>query len=140
MSADPGADVVTALEAAAIGLTGGTNLFKGTEQPFGDGVPNAAAFVIPYGGPAPSAFCGNRVEEEKFQAVQVLYRSDPDDYNGGETMARAILNALHHQTIVRGTGGNYTDCYSAQSLPYSLGVDESRRHRWTINVELWHRE
>jgi hypothetical protein len=140
MSADPGGDVRAAIEAAGIGFTAGTNLFDGPEQSQGTGVPNEAAFVLPYGGPPPSAFCGNRTAEERYPAVQVLYRSDVDDFDGGESTARAILGALHHQTIFRGVGGSYTDCTGLQSLPLYIGVDESRRHRWTINLELWHRE
>lgn len=139
MSADPGGDLRAHIETAAIGFTGGTNLFDGAEQPAGAGVPDEALFVLPYGGPAPMADVGGSTEE-RFPKVQLLYRSDPDEYNDGETAARLVLETVHHQTIARGVGGSYTDCTADTSAPLYLGMDEKRRHRWTINVELWHRE
>ena len=139
MSADPGGDVRAALVTAAIGFTAGTNLFDGPEKPQGTGVPNEAAFVTPYGGPAPEPFLSG-ADEQRYPQVQVFYRSDPDDYAGGETTARAIYGALHHQSIPRAVGGTYTNCRALQGAPIPLGIDEHRRHRWSINVELWHRE
>ena len=139
MSAEPGYDVRIHLAAAAIGFTSGTNIFDGPERAYGDGVPHEAAFVTPYGGPQPQPFIGGTTEQ-RFPQVQVLYRSGVDDYNGGEAKARAIRDALHHQSITRATGGSYTDCRALQSAPLFLGIDEQRRTRWAINVELWHRE
>lgn len=139
MSADPGGDVRTALNAAGIGLTGGTNLFDGPEQPQGTNVPHEAAFVLPTGGPSPASFIG-MTEEMRYPYVQVLNRSDPDDYNGGEAQARAIRDALHRQVVARGVGGNYTECMALQDGPNYLGMDRHRRHRWTSNFRLWHRE
>jgi hypothetical protein len=139
MSADPGGDVRTALNGAGIGLTAGTNLFDGPEQPYGTGVPHAATFVLPTGGPAPRPFIGMSVEL-RHPYVQVTSRSDPDDYNGGEAQARAIRDALHRQVVARGVGGDYTECIALQDAPNYLGMDRHRRHRWTNNFQLWHRE
>lgn len=139
MSADPGGDIRAVLTAAGIGLTEGTNLFDGPEQPESTGMPHAAAFVLPYGGAPTVAFLGGTTEE-RFPLVQILYRSDPDDYNGGEETARDIRDAIHHVSIARAVGGTYTDCTVQSSAPLYIGIDEHRRHRWTINAELWHRE
>lgn len=139
MSANPGSDIRIHLAAAGIGLTAGTNLFDGPEVGQGTGVPHEACFVLSYGG-APTIAHMGKGYEERYPMVQVRVRSGVDDYAGGEALSRAVLHAIHHRAVARSIGGYYTDVTVQQSEPLYIGHDNDRCHRWSINVELWHRE
>jgi len=136
MATDPDGDLVTYLAANIAALTANVNLFASKRQAAGDGIPHLAVFVLATGGPGPEAYVeGGSGDERRYSAVQVMSRSAPDEYNASKTLARLILNTLHHATI---TG--YLDVRVLETEPNYLGEDDSGDHLWTSNFELFHEE
>jgi hypothetical protein len=131
MPSNPSLDVVSLLDALS-SLTRGTNLFRGPERAPSTAVPSQAVFVLVSGGPASEAYADGTNVERAYSALQIIVRSNPNDYSGGDTLARQVRAALHHASVP-----GYLDLRAMQSEPIYLGEDEAGSHRWSINVECW---
>lgn len=131
-SLTPDAAVVTHLAAAGLGLTAGTNLFRGTMRPVAAGVPALAVFVAETGGPPPVPYIDAAVNGDTWHFdVQVMIRGNRETTAAARTLARNIRNSLHRATI---TG--YLSVVAQQSAPTPLGFDESERPLFSVNVRL----
>lgn len=108
----------------------GKNVFVGPERATRAEVSDCAAFIQAFQGAAPEPYINNRSDFWRF-AVQVLVRSESARFAEGEELARHVVAKLH-----RAPPAGYVTCL-AQSAPAWLGEDESRRHRWSLNFELW---
>jgi hypothetical protein len=135
MATTPDADIVTLLDSAVGSLTAGTNLFRGKRRPVGPYIPGESVFCLSTGGPGPEAYADGTSIEEFHSAVDVSVRSDKDDFDGGQTLARAVRTAINHATIA-----GYIDVRIGTSDPLYIGEEDSGFHLWTINVEMWHEE
>lgn len=121
MSTNPVADLVDFLDAdSSIGLTKGTDLFQGTMRGVSDDVPRNAVFVYSEGGVDPQRFM-TQVTEIRYTLIAV--RTRWSKFAGGNAKAQAIQNALQGASI-----SGYMDIVASESLPTSLGQDESGNH------------
>lgn len=129
----PDADIAARLDTALGSLTLGVNLFRGKEQPYSStGIPHQAVFCLATGGPAPEAYLfGGTGVELRYPAVQILVRSNPRDFAGGQALVRTIRDAVHHATIA-----GYVEVRVAETEPNYVREDDEGHHAWTINVEL----
>jgi len=127
----PEVSVISLLDALWT-LARGTNLFSGPVRQQSTSVPHQAVFVLPSGGPAPDAYSDGTVIEMRYSAIQVIVRSNPKDYAGGQVLARQVRDALHHVAV---TG--YVDIRAMQSEPIYIGPDEADRHLFSVNLEMW---
>ena len=128
----PDVDVAARLVAAGIGLTLGTNLFRGKERPpAAPGIPHKAVFCLASGGAGPQAYADGTALQLRYPSVQVFVRSDPNDFAAGQTLARAVRDALHHATVA-----GYVNVEVVESEPNYLSEDEQGHHLWTVNVDL----
>lgn len=132
MPFEPGLDVATQLDADAA-FTLGTNLFYGPERPEGDGMPHKAVFCLSSGGPGPEEYADGSGISRWIGVVQIISRSDPGRYADGLAQARLIRDLLHIQPA---TG--YHEWIFQESEPIYLGTDETDRHRWSSNLEVWY--
>lgn len=126
------ADMVTYLDANVGALTAGTNLFEGPVRAVGTGVPDEAVFCIVTGGPAPEPFinAGN-VVEERVHSLLLRVRSEPGEFNSGQTLARSVRDAAHRASI-----SGYLDVSIRECDPAYLGSDDEERHNWSIGVDM----
>lgn len=139
-SPNPGTDIAAALVAATpvggvalvLSPTSGANVFVGPPQPVLAGsVPAQAVFCLAYGGTAPPMpYLDGSGQDWHQSRVQLTVRSEQGDFPGGETLARAVLRALHRAAVA-----GYTWIISLDSEPIYIAKDEQGCHRWTINVE-----
>lgn len=136
----PGADLAAALVAASpvggvalvLAPSSGANVFVGPAQPVSDSVPAQAIFCLGYGGTAPPMpYMDGTGQDWRQSRVQVMVRSEQGDFAGGETLARATLQALHRRSV-----SGYTWVVSLDSEPTYLSKDEQGCHRWSCNFEL----
>ena len=128
----PDAAVATHLAAAGLGLTVGTNLFRGPVRPVSAGVPAKAVFVLVTGGPGPVPYLDAAVHGDTWQFdVQVRIRGDRESFATTRTLARAIRNALHRADI-----SGYLSALSIESEPTYMGFDGSERPEFSTNVRL----
>lgn len=137
MATTPDIDVVDHIDTALGTLTKGTNLFagpvRGHDVPDA-GVPDEAVFVLATGGPAPLAFiAGGSGTEQRFSSLLIRVRSDPNDFQGGQTLARSVRDAIHHSIP---TG--YIEAAVRETDPSYLGVTNKGHHEWSIGVDLMH--
>lgn len=140
MATTPDLDIVNHLNTNVAALTKGTNLFygpvRGQDTPDASYIPDEAVFVLSSGGPEPNAFLGSiNTCEEIFSSLTIRVRSAPDDFDGGQTLARSVRDALHHQTI---TG--YVNVTVREADPAYLGVIDKKLHEWSIGVTCHHYE
>ena len=123
------------LTAAAIGLTLGTNLFRGPIRPSisstGTSIPHEAVFCLTTGGPAPREFIqGNTGPDMKFANVQVRVRSNVGSFGSGQTLAATVWTTLQRAVFT-----DYMSVTLRESEPVYLGQDDTEHHEWTMNVE-----
>lgn len=114
-----------------LSLAVGRNLFVGPERATRAEVPDFAVFAQNVTAAAPTPYVNDRFDFSRF-VVQLLVRSAPGGFTQGELLARNILARLHRE---KPTG--YVTCLAQQAGPAYLGEDEGRRHRWSLNFELW---
>ena len=133
MAASPEIDVRNALNTLIGSLTTGTNLFAGKMRETGPYVPDAAVFVQIIAGTAPQAFGAATSFQQFASAVNILLRSDPDDYAGSHTLVKSIQTALDKVALA-----GYIEVRALQADPYGIGEDIKRRHYWELNIELIH--
>ena len=118
---------------SALSYVLGTSIFIGPERPssaVAPIIPEVAVFVLSTGGPAPVPYCGTGTSFYRAK-VQVCVRDALQSFSNGQTMARAVLAALHGATI---TG--YTYCLAGSSEPDYLGLNDSGQPRWGLTFEL----
>lgn len=125
--------VVERLAAAGLGLTEGTNLFRGRLLAAGGGVPTRAVFALASGGRVNSRFLGSSKKVREL-SVAIKVRSDAEDFAGGEDLAAQVLEALDH--VATGLPAGYLDLRSDQPFPTELGQGENGAHIWGVNITL----
>lgn len=130
MTQDPTQDVATHLASAGLSLTVGTNLFMGPVRAAGDGIPQAAVFVHGQGGDAPEPYQGASGSTWEVE-VEVTIRSEPKDFTGGRTRARAILQAIHLASL-----SGYYSVRSEDAEPDYLEQDDAGCHEWAVAFTL----
>jgi len=128
----PDAAIATHLAAAGLGLTLGTNLFRGPVRPVSPGVPESAVFVLAGGGPAPVPYLDAAEHGDTyFFDVQVRIRGSREAFATTRTLARGIRNALHRASI-----SGYLSVLVRESEPTYLGFDGSERPEFSVNAQL----
>lgn len=132
---DPAADLAAHLAGLSpvgdVTLEVGGNLFVGPERAVRAEVPELALFAQNTTGAAPVPYVNDRFDFARF-AVSLLVRGNPGQFAAGEQLAREVLRAMHRE---KPTG--YVTCLASQAGPTYLGEDEARRHRWSLNFEMW---
>ncbi len=135
MATDPDGDVVDTLSAAIGSLSKNFNLFRGKVREVSKGVPAEAVFVLATGGPEPEAFESTTIEHYR-SAIQCRIRSAKrTGFSSGQTLARAVRDALHHQPIA-----GYVDVKALEQEPIYVEEDDAGSHHWSVNLELLHEE
>ncbi|KPJ59103.1 MAG: hypothetical protein AMJ46_12620 [Latescibacteria bacterium DG_63] len=130
----PAAAMVTYLAANVGALTAGTNLFEGPVRPVGTGIPDKAVFVLATGGPAPEPFLAGDAsspDEERVHSLLIRVRSEPGEFNNGQTLARSVRDAAHRASVA-----GYLDVSIRECDPAYLGADDEGRHEWSIGVDM----
>jgi len=136
---DPELDLVGYLNGktgavSAITLATGTNLFSGPERANKVGVPSNSVFVRNSGGmPATPYFANSPQGDDRQSSLQVIVRSNPNDYGGGSIFARDVF-ALIQRAAVSGPSSNYIYCLCRQSDPVYVGQNDQALHQFSINV------
>lgn len=122
-------DLVTHLAAAGVGLTAGTNLFRGPVRGALDEVPGEAVFVLLSGGFREGRIGNARVVRDA--AIQIVVRGKRDAFEAGITLARNVWDAVHYAVIA-----GYLDVQCDQGEPLYLGETEDGRHQWAVNATM----
>jgi hypothetical protein len=128
--AEPDAAVADLLATAGIGLTKGSNLFRGPVRPDLFGVQNKSVFCLATGGPINQRLLGNQ-QGYTVKTVQVRLRSRAGDFDGGQLLGRQIRDALHGKVTT-----DYLAVLVREPEPNYLGQDADDRYDWSLNVEL----
>ena len=135
-SALPETVVVSVLVAAGLSLVtppaASPNAFSGPEQPPGAYIPEAAVFVVCYGGAYPITLLGNTQDIRAFD-VQVLVRGNVDSVDTTRTLAWNIWTALQRK-LAPSTW--YIDILCKQSGPIYMGQDDTEHVRFSVNASL----
>lgn len=130
-TAQPDAAVADALAAAGLSLAKGVNLFRGPVRPDLLGVANKAVFCLATGGPRNERFLGT-ASDYRVSTVQIRVRTGPGEFDAGQTLARAIRDALH-ATQPEG----YVSMQVREGEPNFLGqFADDDTYQWSLNVEL----
>lgn len=121
---DFGADLRTWLAAQGLGLTAGTNLFRGQfPQDVAEGV-----LLVETGGDRTDRPTGSMV-----RTVQVTARYR--DLGAAIAAANSIFNLLNEPSSVRSMGSSRVTYSKAIQPPFTLGLDERQAWRVVFNVE-----
>lgn len=133
----PDATAVDVLAAAGIGLTEGSNLFAGPVRPPIEGgrgsVPSECVFCLATGGPEPFRFIASTNNAMILHSVvQVTIRSDRNNFESGQTLARNVWDSLETDDW-----SGYIEAKARESEPLYIGIDDIEHHRWVVNVETW---
>lgn len=135
-------DLAGLLEAAGLSLerndggtvpAGGWNLFT-APLPHGDGTRTAykAASVVLWGGSAPDDYMGAGRRSLRRAKCQVTIRSASEDFEAGQTLANACVEALHladHASYLKVT------CQSS-AANYLPPMNSNGQHHWTFDVHV----
>lgn len=122
------ATTIPALEFDAAGVAG--NVFVAAMP----SSPDVAVMVMPTGGwPQPD------FTPERIPTVQLIVRSQRHDPRPGWQLAKRLLEALDGLDLVTLDEGGSDEirllgCTAVQSSPASMGMDENRRHEWSLNL------
>lgn len=131
----PDLDVAVKLAASGLGLTLGTNLFWGKlrEVDAVGGVRSKAVFVMTRLSGAPTNYCdGARTPQGREPLLQIVVRSDPQDFAGGQALARGVKDALHDIVL-----SGYDACRVTQAEPVPISESDKGEHLFSLNVHLW---
>jgi hypothetical protein len=132
---DFASDVATALDAdVALSLTLGTNLFIGKMRAADiGGVPDACVSVMTIGGPPPQDYCqGGTHSPQYYQpTLQVMVRSAPRDWAGGDAVARAVFESVNDSPP-----SAYHGARAQTGAPLYVGEDDEGQHLWSIPFTL----
>lgn len=125
-------DMVDYLASAVGALTEGTNLFEGPVREVSTGIPDAAVFCLVAGGPAPLPFvAGGSSVEERTHTIMVRVRSNPGEFQNGQTLAHSVRDAMHRAAV-----SGYLDVTIRECDPAYLGSDDEKRHMWSISADM----
>lgn len=130
---NPAEDIANFLDekdADGVTLELAENLFIGFMRR-ADSTPSPSVFVLNTGGPPPVPFLNGNRESAMRCTVQVMVRSEVNDFAAGEAMARSLFNWLHLEDIE-----GYYACYCRDSQPAFLGEDSDGHYQWSLNFEL----
>lgn len=108
------------------------NCWPGPERPTLGVVPRLAVFVIRSGELA-TIYGGGQY---RYLTLDVVVRSQLDDYAGGELLARQVYDALHLSGAFTGASGQTYDDIRVEAPDY-LGQADNEPHYWTLAVQLW---
>lgn len=132
-------DVATALAGSGIGLTIGTNLFQGSPLQVQTGMPSQSVFCELLGGygtpqrylqgPYNEAGVGVQAREPR---VHITVRSNPHDYQGGQTLARNVRDSLHDVPI-----SGYDAVRIEQQEALFVYQTNNGEFVWTMDCHLW---
>jgi hypothetical protein len=114
-------------------LAYGTNLVVGPLRPVAGVTPQLEVGVLQSGGAQPSPYLGNP-ESWHVSRVQVTVRSNVDEFQRGESLARALLAKAHRHEP---TG--VVSLTAVESDPLYLGADDAAAHRFAFNLDVGHR-
>ncbi len=131
----PDLDVAVALASAGLGLTLGQNIYWGKEREVDPdtGVPSKAVFVVNRLGAAPDNYIDeSRTPQAREPLLQIVVRSEPQDFTGGYALARSVKDALHDIHL-----SGYDACRVTQAEPVPIGENDSGEHLFSLNVHLW---
>lgn len=131
----PDLDVAVALAGAGLGLTLQENLFWGKEREVdpSSGIPSKAVFVVNRLGPAPENYIdGQRLPQAREPLLQIIVRSDPQEFSAGYALARSVKDAIHDVALP-----GYDACRVTQAEPMPIGESDSGEHLFSMNVHLW---
>lgn len=128
-------DLAAVLEAAGLSLvrppTANANLFLGVMPEDDDStVPDRCVAILETGGRPPVPFVGGGRVTYRRVTCQVRVRGPREDFANGQTLARAVLDALNLATV-----SGYVQVRVRESAPFYGGTDQSDRHGWAMNVE-----
>lgn len=131
------ADLVAKLAAllpGSLATTGSArNLFPGPERPTFGVVPTPSVFVMRAG-----EFASLHSDGQYRQlGMEVVIRSENEDYLNGEALARAVYDAAHLLGKWTGASGQAYDDVRAVSAPVYLGQSDDGPHYWQLNLDLW---
>ncbi len=118
-------DVSTALAAAGIGLTAGTNLFMGAIQAPSTRVPIDSTFIGSAPGAAPERFMG---EVTEIRSPMIHIRTRSGSFQTGDTRIRLIQDTMQAFPI-----SGYLDVKAVQSEPTYLGQTKEGHHLWSMS-------
>ena len=136
MATQPDNDLAVFLDTNVGALTSGTNLFRGFPRGVDTGIPDQCVFCLVSGGQAPDPFvAGGTGDEQRYSEVMIRVRSNPHDFQGGQTLARSVRNAVHHKVIA-----GYINVEVRESDPMFLGETEKGHSEWSIVVLMEHLE
>lgn len=134
----PNEDVANQLASLSIG-TVGTTIFCAGPQQTQTGVPSQSIFCQLTGGygtpirylqgPPSSGTPGDQLREPR---VTIFVRSNPHDYAGGQTLARAVKTALHDQPF-----GSYYACRIVEAEPNYLYQTDKAEYVFNMNCHLY---
>lgn len=135
MATAPDTDLAAHLNTQLGAFTLGTNLFQGPPRPIDhDNVPAECIFVWVSGGPQALAFVnGGTGQEQRVPTVNVRYRSDRRDFENGQTVARAIRDAIHHAPTAA-----YIEFTVREADPLYIGQTDDGSHEWSLSVDMEH--
>lgn len=133
---DVESDLVARLAArlpASIKVSGAErNTWAGPERPTLGVVPRLAVFVVRLGELA-TIYGGGQY---RYLTLEVVVRSQLDDYAGGELLARQVYDALHLSGAFTGASGQTYDDVRCEAPSYE-GQADNEPHYWTVAVQLW---
>jgi hypothetical protein len=112
-------------------LTTGANLFAGKARPADAYVPKEAVFCLDSGSPPAEILAGPSNPELAPKRVRLTVRSGSGDFEGGQTLARSVVSALHGASI---TG--YVRLSASCAGPLYVRQNEDNTHEWLIVVTL----
>ena len=131
----PDLDVATFLGGAGLDLTLGENLFWGKEREVNpeSGIPSRAVFVVNRLSVSPTNYIDEaRNPQAREPLLQVVIRSEPQEFTTGYMWARDIKDALHDADLP-----GYDACRVTQAEPIAIGESDSGEHLFSLNVHLW---
>lgn len=94
-------------------------------------VPNVFCSVLQTGGPPRAPYLSSNTETWNLARVQLMIRSQVDDYLTGQATALALLGKASLATIP-----GYDLVLVQETMPNYIGPDDRGLHRWTVNVEM----
>lgn len=130
-------DIATQIADNTAGVVLGTDVFTGPPRAFDldnpsvpGAVPEQAIFCLGTGGidDIPYVDGGDKNAQKRY-TVQVTIRSNPEDYDGGKTLADAVFEAID-----KNPPDTYEEVRALNSSPLYVREDEGNHHEWVINL------
>lgn len=106
----------------------GTNVFHGGELPPDGDIPEEAIFVVQTEGEEDDYLKGETAAI-RYDAWVVTYRTAPDVWNNGKTVADALFSTIHRKRDLSG----YFNVVVLSSAPAPLQA-QKRMARWALSV------